>query len=243
MPPDKTNDIPDKVIDDLENPPVKEPDESGKETEPKVGETVPYNEDPKVQAYIERQVAKRYGEGNEAWEERISRIEKNLTKSTKKEEPVTIGGWTPANDAEARAAKAIIKQAKDEVVKEFRTVDERARKTHDEEDRKFSTWITELRETGTLKSDDDEKEFTRLVAEYDPPQDKAVELWNKLQQSVSQAKEEGEKTGIKKMQEPVIGSGRKGKEPGTRERSYQERRAQEPTFDAILEREMSRLGY
>ena len=234
------NEIPDSEIERLENPPT---EKEGKEEEEKK-ESVPFHEDPQVQQYVERQVQKRIGEGNQAWEERLDRLERNLSQSlqTKREAP-NIGGWTPANDAEARAAKAIIKQAKEEVIQEFRNIDEQTRESQQREDALFKDYLQELKDTNVLKDEKDEEEFVKLIVDYKiNDQEAAVNLWNRLKDTESNAKQEGEKEGIKKMQEPAIGSGRKGVEPGSRGRTYNERRAQEPDFNAILERELSRLG-
>ena len=57
----------------------------------------------------------------------------------------------------------------------------------------------------------------------------------------TEGKAEGEEEGIKKAQEAKVGSSRKGNEPGKGDRTYQQRRAEEPNFDAILEREMAKL--
>ena len=231
--------VPDELIDDLENPKIE-----GEDKKEEVETKVPFHQDPQVQAYIERQVNKRIGEGNEAWERRIARLEENLTRSVKKDETVNIGGWTPSTPAEANAAKAIIKQAREEIINEFRQVDEQNRETQEKEDHSFRDWLGELRATNVLKSNDDEKEFARIIVEYGMnDQEKAVNLWNRLQQSVEKAKEEGAEEGIKKMQEAKIGSSRTGKEPGTRGRSYQQRRLQDPSIDAIVEDEINKLGF
>lgn len=243
MPLDQNQDeIPDKVIEDLENP--KAPEQADKDEKVEDENKVPFHQDPQVQAYIERQVAKRIGEGNQAWETRLAKLEDNLTKSIRRDEPVNIAGWTPATEAEAKAAQAIIKQAKDEIINEFKQADEATRETQTKEDHQFRDWLGELRTTNVLKTDSEEKEFARLIVEYKlEDQQAAVNLWNRLQQSVEKAKEEGTTEGIKKMQEAKVGSSRTTGAPGDRTRSYQERKLAEPNFDAIVERELTRLGH
>lgn len=212
--------------------------------EPKVEpvEKVPYHEDPAVQLYIERQVAKRSGESGKIYEERLNRLEERLTK---KPDP-TIGGWTPGSQAESQAAKAIILQAKKEVLEGLQSIDREQKEQVAAGDREFSDFLGELRTTGTLKTDEDEIEFARLIAEYKlEDRQSAVNLWTRLQEvkvkAETEGKAEGEEEGIKKAQEAKVGSSRKGNEPGKGDRTYQQRRAEEPNFDAILEREMAKL--
>jgi len=204
---------------------------------------VPYHQDPAVQLYIERQVAKRVGEGSKGYEERIARLEERLTKHPAE---TTIGGWTPGNQSEAKVAKAIILQAKKEVLEGLQSIDTQERERIVEGDRQFSDFLGELRTTGTLKSDEDEIEFARLIAEY-KLEDKqaAVNLWNRLQDAKAQAEADGrsagEVEGIKRAQSAKVGTSRTGNEPGKGDRTYQQRRALEPNFDAILDREMAKI--
>ena len=233
--------------------PVKEPSESGSEPSQQTPEAeagggeskkVPYHQDAEVQLYIERQVAKRMGEGKQAYEQRLERLEKSLSEQNRSNEPVVIGGWKPSNEAETRAARAIILQAKKEFAEELQGLDRQERQRVESEDRDFSDFLGELRTTGTLKTDEDEIEFARLIAEY-KLEDKqaAVNLWNRLNTAKADAEAKGEQAGARKAQEAKIGSSRKGGEPGSQPRSYQQRRLEEPNFDAIVEREMTRLGY
>jgi len=229
------------------------PSESGSEPSQQTPETkvekvetkeVPYHQNAEVQLYIERQVAKRLGEGRQAYEQRLEKLEQSLSEQNRSKEPVVIGGWKPGNDAEARAAKAIILQAKKELAEDLSNLDKRERQRVETEDRDFSDFLGELRTTGTLKTDEDEIEFARLIAEY-KLEDKqaAVNLWSRLNEAKADAEAKGEQAGAKKAQEAKIGSSRKGGEPGSQPRSYQQRRLEEPNFDAIVEREMTRLGY
>ncbi|HLA22264.1 MAG TPA: hypothetical protein VJZ17_02335 [Nitrosopumilaceae archaeon] len=244
------------AIDPTVNPvPDEQLDEKlGQDLEPKIEEKkeeelkVPFHEDPQVQAYIERQVAKRIGEGNQAWEERLNRLEERLTTSQQQpDKVVNIGGWTPTDPSQAEIAKAIIRQAKQEISAEFMQIDEENKKVQAAEDKNFSDWLEELKIVGVLKTDEDKTNFARLIVEYDlNDKEKSVALWNKLQQTTLAAKEEGleqgEKDGIKKAQEAKVGSARKGTEQGERQRTFQQRKLEEPSFDAILERELKRLG-
>lgn len=258
--------VPDEVVKALEKPEAK-PSEPGSEPSQQTPETqkpetevssngepekkgepekVPYHKDPQVQLYIERQVTKRIGEGREAYEKRLDKLEKAATQP--KVQDITIGGWKPGNAAEAQAAKAIILQAKREMAQELQTLDSQDKERVAEEDRDFSDWLGELRTTEVLKDDKDEIEFARLIAEYKlEDKDAAVALWTRLQKAKSEAKEEGEKEGEekgkKKAQEAKVGSSRKTGEPGGKERTYEQRRKEEPSFDAIVDREMDRLGY
>ncbi len=192
--------------------------------------------------YIERQVAKRVGEGNQAWEDRIARLEQTLTKP-KEDAPVKIGDWTPASQSDAQAAKAIIQQAKQEVLDEFRQQQTLAVEQQQQEDQAFTDWLGELQVTSVIKDEAEAKEFAKLIVRYKlDDRQAAVDLWQNLQEAKTQGVQEGEKAGIRRAQEAKIGSARTGNEPGTRPRSYQERRTQEPGFNAILERELTRLG-
>lgn len=218
-----------------------------KETKPpEDGEKVPFHKDPQVQLYIERQVARRIGEGQKAFEDRIDRLETSL-KQAQQPTDISIGGWTPGNENEAKAARAIVLQAKREMAQELSALDSKEREALAEEDRDFSDWLGELRTTGVLSDDKDEIEFSRLVAEYGiEDRQAAVNLWERLADSRVKAKEEGEKEGekkgIKKAQEANVGTSRKSGEPGEKPRTYQQRMTEEPNFDAIVEREMTRLG-
>lgn len=246
----KDQKIPDeKLGEDLEQD-LQPKDDKKEETKPveDEGQKIPYHQDPNVQLYIERQVAKRVGEGNKAWEDRIEKLESRIQQSAKTDAPVNISGWTPATTAEAQAAKAIIAQAKREMLDDLSEQDTKAKEQQVQDDRAFADWLGELRVVGTLKDDKDEQEFARLIVEYSLNDRKAaVNLWNKLQTKVTEAKDEakkeGEEEGIKKAQEAKLGSARKGNEPGATGRSYGQRRAEEPNFSAILDREMNRLGY
>lgn len=216
-------------------------DQSDKKTD-----KVPYHEDPNVQLYIERQIQKRVGEGNSEWKQRVDRLEERLNKPKEepKEESKKIGDWTPASDSDAQAARAIISQAKRELLEELKQADSDSRAESDKGDREFGDWLGELRVVGILKNDNDEKEFSRLIVEYGlDNKDSAVKLWGRLGDEIRKAQESGEEEGIKKATEAKIGSSRKTSEPGSKLRTYQERRTQEPNFDAILEREMGRLGH
>lgn len=251
------NDIPDETLKALENNEPIEPTVTGSEPSIKTPEPkaempagsaepkVPFHEDPTVQLYIERQVAKRVGEGNKAWEERLQRLEGNLTKP--KVADTKIGGWEPGSEAERQAAKAIILQAKREMAEELQGLDRSEREKVSNEDREFSDFLGELRTTGTLKNDEDEIEFARLIAEYKlEDKDSAIKLWTKLQEGIAQAKENGVIEGTeeekKKAQLAKVGSPRGSGEPGNGDRSYNERRSAEPNFDAIYNREMEKLG-
>lgn len=232
--------IPDEQLGtSLEEDLTGKPDEKAGEPEQKP----PYHEDANVQAYIERQVAKRIGEGNQAWEDRIARLEQTLTKP-KEDAPVKIGDWTPASQTDAQAAKAIIQQAKQEVLDEFRNQQVQQAEQAQAEDQAFTDWLGELKVTSIIKDDEEAKDFAKLIVRYKlDDRQAAVDLWQNLQDAKVQGVQEGEKVGIKKAQEAKIGSARTGNEPGSRSRSYQERRAAEPNMNAILERELSRLGH
>src|SRR5258708_16894195 len=112
------------------------------------------------------------------------------------------------------------------------------------EDQGFSEWLKELRTTSVLKDDGDAKEFAKIIVRY-KLEDKqaAVDLWNNLAEAKEQGVQTGQVQGIRKAQEARIGSARKGNEPGQTGRSYKERRAMEPNFNAIVDREMTRMGY
>lgn len=238
------NSVPDQALgDSLEGDLIhKEEQKTGEQNQE---DQVPYNEDPKVQLYIERQIAKRVGEGNQAWEERLNRLEQNLSRSRQPETPTTkIGDWTPATSADAQAAKAIIQQAKQEMLEEFRQQQEQITQQSQAEDAAFTEWLGELKVTNTLKDETEAKEFAKLIVRYKlDDRQAAVDLWNELQQRKEEGQQEGVTQGIKKAQQARVGSSRTGREPGQQGRTYQERRAQEPNMNAILEREMTRLGY
>jgi len=239
-------DLPDNSVpDDVINQGL-EQDLTPKEqkTENQVQDKVPYHEDPNVQAYIERQVAKRIGEGNQAWEDRLARLEQNLKKPVQTEAQVKIGDWTPATTSDAQAAKAIIAQAKQEMLEEMRQQSQAQIEQQQAEDQGFSEWLKELKTTSVLKDDEDAKEFANLIVRY-KLEDKqaAVDLWNNLAEAKAQGTQQGQVQGMKRAQEAKIGSARTGKEPGQTGRSYKERRAMEPNFNAIVDREMTRMGY
>ncbi len=229
----------DKLAEGLEEDILpKEELKEGKDEEPA---KVPFHQDPNVQLYIERQVAKRVGEGNAAWEERMAKLEGRLQQN-QVQEPTKIGDWTPSSPEEAKAAKGIVQAAKQEMLEELRQNDERARSEQAAADEAFTDWLTELKVTGTLKSEEDQQAFAKLIVEYGvEDRQKAVNLWNKLQEHQALGERAGEEKGIKKAQEAKILSGRKGNEPGAQARSFKQRRAEEPNFDAILDRELSRL--
>ena len=208
------------------------------------GAKVPFHEDPAVQAYIERQVQKRLGEGNKAWEDRLNRIEQSITK--KPEDQPSIFGGMKLQGNDAQIAKAIVLQAKKELLEDLQKIDGENKAQIEEEDREFAEFVGELRVTGVLKSDKDEIEFARLIAEYKlDDKDSAIRLWNKIQEGVEKAKvegqEEGEKEGVKKAQEAKIGSGRKGSEIGKQDRTYQQRRMEDRSIDNIVAEEIERI--
>lgn len=203
---------------------------------------VPFSHDPQVQLYIERQVAKRVGEGEKAWQERLDRLEQSLTKPKEQTQKTKIGDWEPASESDARAARAIIAQAKKELFDDITQQEQRLTAQQEADDKALGDWLGDLKVAGTIKTDDDQKDFLKMIVDYGlEDKDKAVALWNRLQETKQSAKAEGEVDGIKKAQEAKMGSGRKGDEPGARKRSYAERRAQEPSFDAIRDREIARL--
>lgn len=219
------------------------PQEEHKEEPKQEEEKVPFHQDPTIQAYIERQVQKRIGEGNRAWEERVARLEDRLSQPEQHKEP-----WRPANEQEALAAQAIIDRAKQEVIDDLRRRDEQIQESQAQDDRELNDWLDELKVVGVLKEDSQKHEFTKMIAEYGlNDKNAAINLWNKLQHQVEMARaegeSEGEKAGIRKAQEAKVASGRRGAEQGQRSRSYAERRAQEPNFDAIRDRELTRLGH
>jgi hypothetical protein len=126
---------------------------------------------------------------------------------------------------------------------ELRTQQEEVVRQTQAEDQAFTDWLGELKTVSVLKDDNDAKEFAKLIVRYKlEDRDAAVDLWNNLQEAKTQGARQGEEIGIRKAQEAKIGSGRTGREPGAIGRTYQERRAQEPNFNAILERELTRLG-
>lgn len=236
--------IPDEQLGtSLEGDLTGKPDEKAGEGEKENQDTVPYHQDPNVQLYIERQVAKRSGESNSALLERLDRLESSL-KQPAQQTPTKIGDWTPASETDAQAAKAIVQQAKQEMLAELQQQQEAVQQQTQEEDQAFTDWLGELKVTSILKDDEEAKDFAKLIVRYKlDDRQAAVDLWQNLQEAKTQGAQEGEKVGIKKAQEAKIGSARTGAEPGTRARSYQERRAAEPNMNAILERELSRLGH
>ena len=250
------NEVPDAELTALENhtatpesgsePSQQTPEPKAEVTQPEVVQEpkIPFNQNPEVQLYIERQVAKRVGEGNKAWEERLARLETNLTKPKVDNK---IGGWEPGSDAERQAAKAIILQAKKEMAEELQGLDRAERQKVEGEDKEFNDFLGELRSTEVLKDDKDVYDFAKLIADYKlEDKEAAVNLGNRLQEGIRQAREEGQAEGSeeekKKAQLAKVGSSRKGGEPGQGERSYTQRRAEEPNFDAIYNREMEKLG-
>lgn len=232
----------DELINKLEE--ETKPEEVKEEGENKQEEKVPFHQDPNVQLYIERQIQKRLGEGNKAWEDRIGRLEQRLSQSPSKEEAPSFAGWKPANQAEAQAAKAIIAAAKQEMLDDLRNQDKEIRETQDKDDEAFSSWFNELKVEGALKNNPSIQDFSALIVKYKlEDKDAAIELWNTLAEAKETGSQEGVKEGIKRAQEAKVGSGRKGGEQGQQPRSYKERRAKEPNFDAILDRELNHLGY
>lgn len=241
------NEVSDAEMKALETPPAEtepgsEPSQKTPVNEPPkepAKPEVPYHEDPAVQLYIERQVAKRMGESGKAYEDRIKRLEDRLTNPN---QPVTIGGWRPKTNQETQIAKAIILQAKKEMAEELRQIDTTEREKIEGEDQDFDNWLKELRSTEVLKTEEDEIEFARLIAEY-KLEDKqaAINLWTRLQDEIKKAREDGRIQGVKRTQIAKVGNSRKGNEPGRGEQSYQQRRTAEPNFDAILDRELTRL--
>ena len=240
------SEVPDESLKELE-PKIEKSSESESELSKKTPEAdvvkgkVPYHEDPAVQLYIERQIQKRIGEGNAEWRARVDRLEERLNKP---KESNKIGDWEPGNENDSKAARAIISQAKKELLDELKQADTDNKAEIDKGNREFGDWLGELRVVGILKNDADEKEFARLIVEYGmEDKDAAVKLWGRLGDEIRKAQETGEEEGIKKATEAKIGSSRKTSEPGTQPKTYQERRTQEPNFDSILEREMTRLGF
>ncbi len=203
---------------------------------------VPYHEDKNVQAYIERQVQKRLGEGNAAWEDRLDRLERTLTQPKQQTTPTKIGDWTPASESDAQAAKAIVQQAKQEMLDDLQQQQEAVQQQIQQDDLAFNDLLGELDVTGVVKKEQ-QKEFAQMISDYkiDDSQS-AIKLWERLQEVKAQGRVQGEEVGIKRAQEAKIGSARTGREPGSANRSYQERKASEPNFNAILERELTRLG-
>lgn len=248
--PNDGNQVPDEAITALEEHKPIEKIADGSEAEPtpetkveeKKEEKVPYHQDPAVQLYIERQIAKRSGESKTEFNARLDRLEQALTKP--KDEATRIGDWTPANPNDAKAARAIIAQAKREFLAELQQADAETKKEVEAGDNLLKDWFDELTVVGILKDEDDKRRFAKLIADYKlEDKDAAVALWGRLGDEIRKAQEEGEEEGIKKATEAKVGSSRKSAEPGTREKTYAERRTQEPNFDAILDREMARLGY
>lgn len=241
----KDQTIPDEVLsEELEKDvtPVAKTEETEK---PDAEDKVPYHQDPNVQAYIERQVAKRIGEGNQAWEDRLARLETNLRKPADTQ-TTKIGDWEPAGDAEAKAARAIIAQAKQEMLDDLRTQDQAQKEEQTRNDQAFIGWLDELKTTSVL-TDADAQDFAQMIVDYKlDDRGAAVKLWTTLKSEIQQARDagatEGEIKGIKKAQEAKMGSARKGNEPGQTGRSFKQRRTEEPNFSAILDRELGRLG-
>lgn len=233
----------DKLNEGLEEDIQPKPEE-GKEPEDKTGEEgakLPFHQDPNVQLYIERQVAKRVGEGNAAWEGRMAKLEERLQQGQRLDAPAKIGDWTPSSPEEARAAKAIVQQAKQEFAEDLKQQDEQAQARVQAENEMFSDWLTELAVTGIVKKEE-QNDFAKMISDYGlEDQQKALNLWNRLQQQHEAGERAGEEKGIKRAQEAKIGSSRKGNEPGQQARSFKQRRAEEPNFDAILDRELNRL--
>lgn len=234
---------PDDLKQGLENDTAPKPDEDKTDTQGE-GEKetkVPYHQDPNVQLYIERQIAKRLGEGNDGLNDRLARLEERLT--TKDTGPERIGDWTPATAQEARIAKAIASQAKQDTLDALAAQEQQMTQQQQADDKAFGDWLDELKVVGKLKDEAEQKDFAKMIVEYGiEDKQKALNLWDKLREVKNQAKEEGEVDGIKKAQEAKVASGRKGTEPGEQQRSYAQRRKEEPNFDAILDRELARLG-
>lgn len=211
---------------------------------------VPFHEDPAVQLYIERQVAKRVGEGDKAWEARLERLEGSLTKKEDIDKPSIFGGLKlEGNDA--TIAKALILQAKKEMYEDLQRVDGESKAQVEKEDQALLGWLEELQTTSVTKSDEDTKEIVRLLQKYgkgrDDDEDKelVLELFEKLRGTREEAKAEGEKKGeeeaTRKAQEAKIGSGRKGSEIGKTDRTYQDRRLHERTIDDIVANEIEKI--
>ena len=211
---------------------------------------VPFHQNPEVQSYIARQVANGLGETKAEFAERLDKLEKLLTQGKQGDEPSVFGGLSlKGNDA--TIAKAIILQAKRELYEDLKKTDDESREQMHQEDQKLLGWLDELKTTNVTKSDDDVKEVVRLLAKYgknrDDEEDKALvlELFEQTRETreaaKAEGKEEGEKEGIKKAQEAKIGSGRKGKEIGEQERTYQQRRLQDRSIDEIVAQEVDKI--
>lgn len=242
MPIPNTDVVPDdSLIDNLAGDIEPKDDKKTEDNKPDE-DKVPYHQDPNVQLYIERQVAKRVGEGNQAWEDRIAKLEDRITSTQKQpEQAVKIGDWEPANTADAKAAKAIIQQAKQEMLEDLRVQDQQAQEAKASEDKAFTDWLTELQTTSVLTKEET-GEFAEMIVKYKlNDKEAALGLWDRLKQAKTEGATEGEIRGIKKAQEAKVGSGRKGNEPGQTKRSFSQRRAEEPNFSAILDRELNRL--
>ena len=225
----------------------KTPEGEEKKVLPNGEEKVPFHEDPTVQLYIERQVAKRVGEGNKAWEERLARLETGLTK---KDEPSIFGGLKlEGNDA--KIAKALVLQAKKEMYEDLQRVDGETRAQIEKEDQALLGWLNELKTTSVIKSDDDITEVVRLLQKYgkgrDDEEDKSLvlELFEQTrtarEQAIAEGKKAGEEEGIKKAQEAKVGSGRKGAEIGKTDRTYQDRRLHDRNMDDIVAQEIEKI--
>lgn len=241
----KDQSVPDEVLSEELDKDVTPAPKAEEAEKPESAEKVPYHQDPNVQAYIERQVAKRIGEGNQAWDARLEKLEKSFQKPAQTETE-KIGDWEPAGDAEAKAARAIIAQAKQEMLEEQTQREQAQQKQQQDNDRAFVDWLDELKTTSVL-SDADSQDFAEMIVKYKlDDKNAAVDLWNTLKAEIQQARDagasEGEIKGIKKAQEAKMGSARKGNEPGQTGRSFKQRRAEEPNFSAILNRELERMG-
>ncbi len=222
--------------------------EEKKEVSPEGGEKVPYHEDPTVQLYIERQVAKRVGEGNKAWEERLARLEQGLTK---KEESPSIFGGLKLEGNDAVIAKALVLQAKKEMYEDLKRVDGENRAQIEKEEQALLGWLNELKTTSVIKSDDDITEIVRLLKKYgkgrDDEEDKSLvlELFEQTrtarEAAIAEGKKAGEEEGIKKAQEAKVGSGRKGAEIGKTDRTYQDRRLHDRNMDDIVAQEIEKI--
>lgn len=244
------SEVPDEEIKKLEEAQKekKEPEQLDSKVAKTPSEEVPlqrtegtdFHNDPAVQLYIERQVQKRVGEGNQAYDERLGKLESLLTKLQQGETQ-----WKPQTTDQEKAVRAIIFQAKREMIDELGKIDQEQKAQTVKEDEALDSWLEELKVTG--KTDEEIKEITRLLAEYGKGQndeeDKqlVLNLFNRLNEAKALGSEEGKTEEEKKKQEAKVGSSRTTGEPGEKGKSYQERKTTEPNFSAILERELSRL--
>lgn len=267
------NEVPDQALKDLENPPApqvppsreaaKTPEnqeENGeplkpdaplqdKKTEEGEEDKVPFHADPKVQSYIERQVAKRVADtlrsGDSAGKinERLDRIEKGLLSKA----PDGRSDWKPQTPQEKDAVRAIISEAKREMIADLKAADEAHQEDIARSDQLLQEWMDELEVTGKVKTDEDKQEVIRLLAEYgkgrSDDEDKALilKLYETLKAKRDEGAEEGEEEGKKKAQEAKIGTSRTSRTPGQQEKTYQQRKLTEGNFSDILERELNRL--